>query len=123
MSIESEYNEAVRAAQRTCREERPPQLPEGVRWSYCRWPQSETPYLRATCSYCKYEFTTESVDPAYAVFKHCNVATENSMDGESRPPQGMLDRLLKEQIAKGIRQAPSIKERIFGGVPSLVKAF
>jgi hypothetical protein len=122
MSIESEYNEAVRAAQRTCHEERPPQLPEGVRWSYCRWSQSETPYLRATCSDCKVTFTTESADPKFAVFKHCG-DNDGSIFPWNNPPKEMLERLVKEQIAKGIRRAPSMVQRITGEVPSLVKVF
>jgi hypothetical protein len=97
-------------------------LPEGVRWSL-RGSEGNPPYLYASCSYCQQTCDTESADPEKAVFRHCNVATENSMDGESRPPKELLERLVKLQIQRGYRRAPSLMQRVTGEVPALVKIF
>jgi len=122
MSIASDYNEALRYVKHTCHEERPKGFPEGVRWSYNRWSFDESPYLKATCSTCKTEFTCESADPKVAIFKHCG-DNDGSIYPYNNAPKEMLERLMKEQVAKGIRQAPSVFQRITGEVPSLVKAF
>ncbi len=94
-------------------------LPEGVRWSV-RGSEGNPPYLYASCSYCSQTCDSESEK---AVFKHCNVATDNSMDGESRPPKELVELLVKTQITRGYRRAPSLLQRVTGEVPSLVKIF
>jgi len=66
---------------------------------------------------------TESADPKVAVFRHCNVATENSMDGVSYAPKEKLEQLVKLQIQRGYRRAPSLVQRVTGEVPALVKIF
>ena len=94
-------------------------LPEGVRWSV-RGSEGNPPYLYASCSYCNQTCDSESEK---AVFRHCNVATDNSMDGESRPPKELVELLVKVQIQRGYRRAPSLKQRITGEVPALAKIF
>jgi len=93
-------------------------LPEGVRWSVRG--SEGPPYLYASCSYCCQSCDSESEK---AVFKHCNVSTDNSMDGESRPPKELVELLVKVQIQRGYRRAPSFVQRVTGEVPSLVKIF
>ena len=94
-------------------------LPEGVVWKLCG-SEGNPPYLFASCSYCSQTCDSESEK---AVFHHCNVATDNSMDGESRPPKELVELLVKVQIQRGYRRAPSLKQRITGEVPALVKIF
>ncbi len=97
-------------------------LPEGIRWSL-RGSEGNPPYLYVSCSYCQQTMDTESADPNVVVFKHCNVATENSMDGESRPPKELVERLVKLQIQRGYRQAPSLIQRVTREVPAMTKIF
>jgi len=66
---------------------------------------------------------TESADPAIAIFRHGTVATENSMDGVSYAPKNKLEQLVKLQIARGYRRAPSLLQRVTGEVPAMVKIF
>jgi len=94
-------------------------LPEGVRWSL-RGSEGNPPYLYASCSYCNQTCDSESEK---AVFKHCNVSTDNSMDGESRPPKELVALLVKVQIQRGYRRAPSLMQRVTGEVPALAKIF
>jgi len=94
-------------------------LPEGVRWSV-RGSEGNPPYLYASCSYCNQTCDGESAD---IVFKHCNVSTDNSMNGESRPPKELVALLVKTQIARGYRRAPSLMQRVTGEAPALVKIF
>src|SRR6266403_4979500 len=49
-------------------------LPEGVVWKL-RGSEGNPPYLYASCSYCHQSADSESEK---AVFRHCNVATDNS---------------------------------------------
>jgi len=99
-----------------------PNLPAGVVWKLLACLDG-APYLKVSCSYCWQTMDTTCTDPAKVVFKHCNVATENSLDGESRPPKELLGRMEKIQIKLGIRKKPTIMQRLTGETPSLVKAF
>ena len=97
-------------------------LPEGVRWSV-RGSEGNPPYLYASCSHCCQTMDTESADPKVAIFRHCIFGSDDGASGVSYPPKEKLELLVKTQIARGYRRAPSLKQRITGEVPSLVKIF
>ena len=97
-------------------------MPEGVVWKV-KGSEGNPPYLYASCSHCKQSMDTESADPKYAVFKHCVFGSDDGSSGVSYPPKELVELLVKVQIQRGDRRAPSLKQRLIGEVPALVKIF
>ncbi len=86
-----------------------------AKWHLAVGLYSGDPYLRTSCSTCHTTWETTSNDPAIGAFKHCRKVEE--------PPKELVEKLVQYQIAKGIRRAPSIFQRITGQTPDLAKAF
>ena len=94
-------------------------FPEGVVWKV-KGTEGNPPFLYATCSHCKQSCDSESDK---AVFKHCVFGSDDGASGESRPPKELVELMVKVQIQRGYRRAPSMLQRVTGEVPSLVKIF
>ena len=109
MSIESEYNAHIRGL-KTHKDEQP--LVNDSEWKLAFY-RDEVPYLTKSCSTCSQKWFIERHEGFK--LRHCGIDDEI--------PAELIDKLVKYQIQRGIRRAPSIIQRFTGETPSLVNAF